>query len=129
MLLTQQLTPVLLQVDMSMFLIGRKLPTLCVCVPVLGEHRQPLQQDRDHRLVQVRPGRQRLQVHFLLRHLLCARLLVLHSPLRSSRKACWEFAAGFTSSTGLCVSVRVLPGCCLSGHTLRVGFQKPVGGF
>lgn len=29
---TQQLTLILLQVDMSMFLIGRKLPTLCVCV-------------------------------------------------------------------------------------------------
>lgn len=34
MLLTQQLTPILLQVDMSMFLIGRKLPTLFVCVCV-----------------------------------------------------------------------------------------------
>lgn len=60
------------------------------CSPVLGQHRQPLQQDGHHSLVQVRSGGQRLQVHLLLRHLLRVGLLVLHRPLEavSSSTAC-----------------------------------------
>lgn len=58
--------------------------------PVLGQHRQPLQQDGDHRLVKVRSGGQRLQVHLLLGHLLRVGLLVLHRPLETaSRSTAW----------------------------------------
>lgn len=57
------------------------------CSPVLGQHRQPLQQDGDHRLVQVRSSGQRLKVHLLLGHLLRVGLLVLHRPLEAERSS------------------------------------------
>lgn len=72
--------------------------------PVLGQHRQALQQDGHHGLVQVRSGGQSLQVHLLLQHLLCTRLLALHRPLWG--KACWESA--YTRSVCVCVCLRYL---------------------
>lgn len=71
--------------------------------PVLGEHGKALQQDRNHGLVQVCSGWQRLQVHLLLRHLVCICLLVLNRPLRSNSKACWESASTFSSHSAVCV--------------------------
>lgn len=77
--------------------------------PVLGQHRQPLQQDGHHRLVQVRSGGQRLQVHLLLGHLLRVGLLVLHRPLEaagsSSSSAWWECLSLHCVCKCVCVCV------------------------
>lgn len=89
--------------DHNRKILGEKNPTTITlfvyfvlawshCSPVLGQHRQPLQQDGDHCLVQVRSGGQRLQVHLLLGHLLRVGLLVLHCPLEAASRstACRE---------------------------------------